>query len=106
MGARFGSECYATDDDAAEAQCASTSGTSSAGVVSCTGVTEGLAGPELNLRWQDGETVTTAVVAFASIECDPGEQYEDLLAAFGFACVALVTVWCIKQFVLRLVMPQ
>jgi hypothetical protein len=106
MGARFGSECYATGDDAAEAQCASTAGTSAAGVVSCTGVTEGLDGPELNLRWQDGETVTTAVVAFAAIECDPSEPYTDLLSAFGFACVALAGVWCAKQFVLRLVMPQ
>lgn len=108
MGARFGTECFADAISAASAQCAATHGVTSSGLLRCNGVAGTAETPLLNLELVGPgyETPVLASVAFAGESCDPFGPYADMVEMFGFAIVALVTVWVVKQFVYKLVMPQ
>lgn len=108
MGARFGAECFADGRSAAEAQCASVGGVTSAGFMSCTGVTGGNGFPlSLNLQTvAPGGAVTTATLAFAVDECDPFEGYADLAEMWAIALPAILAVVLVREFITRHVMPQ
>jgi hypothetical protein len=108
MGARFGSECFSDVGAAASAACATAQGVASAGSLHCysSGLgSEGTGVLYMRLTAPGGQvTQYTETRSFQS--CDPFEEYQDLLTLYGAALAALVGVWLVKQFVLKLVLPQ
>jgi hypothetical protein len=107
MGARFGDQCFADPLKAAEAECAQVAGVTSAGHLRCTSASGTVASPTLNFTLVGpGGALTTYTAGVRYGDCDPFEGYADLAQMYGLALVALVGVWCVKQFVLKLVLPQ
>ncbi|CAG0973034.1 hypothetical protein BURK2_01409 [Burkholderiales bacterium] len=108
MGARFGTECYPDAMAAAAVECAGTSGITSAGHLRCASVGGTTLQPHLSLILTPpaGDVVTFQTSALVYRECDPFEPYADLSQLSGLALMALLSIWLVKRFVLKLVMPQ
>lgn len=106
-GSQYGAVCYADAMSAGQAACRDFAGVTSAGVVQCTGVTPSLAGPVLALETTpaSGPAVVSSLT-LAVTPCDPFAPYADMVELFGLAMAAFVAVWTMKNFVLKLVLPQ
>lgn len=107
MGVRFGTECYADDQAAATAQCASVGGVTASGYLRCIGLGSSPTGPTLQLETlaPDG-AASSAEVAFVGQACDPFERYGDLAEMWGYAVPAVLAVVLVREFIYRHVMPQ
>jgi len=99
--------CYGTAAEAAIAHCAQVSGVTATGYMRCTA--SGLAGdgPTLHLTTTEPDgTTSLAVVRWDGAACDPFEPYADLSQMWALGLVAVVGVFMLRWFVLRLVLPQ
>lgn len=109
MGYFADGQCYATQQAAAQAVCATYPITSVSGTTvytfSCTSVNS--AGTMLNLsRTTNGSSTATATSAYVSFSsCNENEKYTDSTALWGFGVLAVVAVWALKSTVLKIVMP-
>lgn len=110
MGYHSQGQCVDTVQAAASLQCASFPKTSTEGGVvnawSCAGPS--LDGQTLNLLHTSSAAsepvAQTLAVSFPT--CDPLQQHKDLSELWGLYLAAAAGIWCLKQFVLRLVSNQ
>lgn len=110
MGYQVNGQCVATQQAAASVQCASypMQSVSADGVssVACVGIAAGGTSLQLQRTSTSGASPVSMSLAVAYPECDATEQYTDLFQLWGLGLVALVTLWSLRTFVLRLVTPQ
>jgi len=109
MGFLSNNECYATRTEAANALCGTFPQNSFSGTTlytwSCTG--PNATATQLNLqRTTDGSTTVTntyQVVNFPT--CQESNFYTDSAELWALGLVAIVTVWALKNTVLKLFFP-
>lgn len=109
MGLSVGGRCFGTAVQAAQAECATypRSFAGADGVVSysCAGVSDD--GGQLSIVRTDtagASSSATLVVSFPA--CDDMQPYTDATLIWSAGLAALVAVWCVRAFVLKLVTNQ
>jgi len=108
MGYFVNGQCVPTAQSAAALQCGSYPKTAAEGGVvytwSCT-ASDG-ASLSLNRTASDGSAPAAQTLAVSFPPCDELEHYKDLSALWGLFLMAGAVIWSLKNFVLKLVMPQ
>lgn len=102
--------CFGGVAQAAADACGRSSTATQAGFSQCVGLSASddvLGTAALRIRWAPrGGVASEELVDAQFLPCNAAETYEDISALFGMALLGLTLIWCLKNFVLKLVMPQ